>query len=72
VIKVDVGDQVSSKLIFIRESLSPEEKRDLISLIREYIDVFTWSYEGMLGLDSQVAMHRLNIKSDNKSVKQQQ
>ena len=40
--------------------------------MREYIDVFTWNYEDMPGLDSLVAMHRLNINSDAKSVKQQQ
>jgi len=61
VIQVDVGGQTHLKLIFISESLSPTEKKDLISLIREYMDVFAWSYEEMSGLDSQVAMHHLNI-----------
>jgi len=41
-------------------------------LIKEYIDVFAWSYEDMPGVDPQVAMHRLNIKPDAKPVKQQQ
>ena len=40
--------------------------------MQEYIDVFAWNYEDMPGLDPQVAMHRLNINSDVKSVKQQQ
>ena len=40
--------------------------------MREYIDVFAWNYEDMLGLDPQVAMHRLNINPDAKPVKQQQ
>jgi len=40
--------------------------------MREYIDVFAWNYEDMPGLDPQVSMHRLNINSDVKSVKQQQ
>jgi len=62
VVQVDVGDQPNPKLISISESLSPDEKQDLISLIREYIDIFAWSYEDMFGLDSRVAMHHLNIK----------
>jgi len=57
-----VGDQTHPKLISISESLSLTEKQDLISRIKEYIDVFDWSYEDMLGLDPQVAMHHLNIK----------
>ena len=48
------------------------EKQDLISLAKEYIEVFSWSYKDMPGVDSQVAMHRLNIKQDDKPVKQQQ
>ena len=40
VIQIDVGDQTHQKLISISESLSPMEKQNLISLIKEYIDVF--------------------------------
>jgi len=58
-------------LIFISESLSPSEKEDLIHLIREYKDVFGWNYEDMPALDPQIAIHRLNINSDAKPVKQQ-
>ena len=49
--QIDVGDQKHSKLISISESLSSKEKQDLITLIKEYIDVFSWSYENMPGLD---------------------
>ena len=37
IIQVDVSDQAHSNLISISESLSPTEKQDLISLIREYM-----------------------------------
>jgi len=58
------------KLILISESKSPMEKLDLISIIKEYIDVFARSYEDIPGLDPQVAMHHLNIKPNAKPVKQ--
>jgi len=60
------------KPIFTSKSLSPPEKEDLISLVREYIDVFAWNYEDMSELDPEVAMHRLNINPNAKHVKQQQ
>src|SRR4051812_41668322 len=60
-LQIDLGDGVTPKPIFVREGLSPEERDNLIKLIREYIDVFAWNYEGMPGLDPQVATHRLNI-----------
>ena len=71
-IQVNVGDQAYPKLIYISKSLSPTEKQDLISFLWEYIYVFTWSNEDMLGLDPLVAMHHHYIKSDAKVVKQQQ
>ena len=40
VIQFNLGDDLNLKPIFISESLSPYEKEDLVSLIREYIDVF--------------------------------
>jgi len=69
VIQIDVGDQTHPKLIFISESLSPTEKQDLISLTKEFIDVFAWRDKDMSGLNSQVAMHSLNIKPNAKPVK---
>jgi len=40
VTQVNLRDEANHKPIFISESLSPPEKEDLISLVREYIDVF--------------------------------
>jgi len=72
VIQVDMGSRDHPKPIFISESLSLTGREELISLIRDYINVFAWNYEDMLDLDSQIAMHRLNIKPNVKPVKQQQ
>ena len=68
--QVNLGSQDHPKPIFLSESLSLTEKEELIILVKEYIDVFAWSYEDMPGLDPQIAMHRLNIKPDVKPVKQ--
>ena len=63
VAQINLKDEANPKPIFISESLSPSEKEDLISLVREYIDVFAWNYEDMPGLDPRVVMHCLNINS---------
>ena len=70
VIQVNLDSPDHPKPISISESLSLIEREKLIALKGEYIDVFAWNYEDMLGLDPQVAMHRLNIKSDVKPIKQ--
>src|SRR3954467_14030432 len=71
-LQVNMGDEANPKPIYISDTLSLEEKADLIALIREYIDVFVWHYEDMPGLDPKVAVHRLNIKEGAKPVKQPQ
>ncbi|XP_020262581.1 serine/arginine repetitive matrix protein 2-like [Asparagus officinalis] len=70
VVQVNMDDEANPNLIFV--SLPPDEKEELIALIREYIDVFAQNYENMLGLDLNVAVHRLNIKPYAKPIKQQQ
>ena len=47
VIQVNLGSQDHPKPIFISESLSLTEREELIMLVKEYIDVFAWSYEDM-------------------------
>ena len=47
VIQVNLGNQDHLKPIFISESLSLTEREELISLVREYIDVFSWNYKDM-------------------------
>ena len=38
--QINLGDKANPKPVFISESLSYSEKEDLLSLVREYIDVF--------------------------------
>ena len=40
VTQINLGDEVNPKPIFISESLSPSGEEELISLVRENIDVF--------------------------------
>ena len=47
VMQINLGSQDYPKPIFISESLSLTEKEELIMLIKEYIDVFAWSYEAV-------------------------
>ena len=56
--------------IKIDSSLSPDERSRLIDLLRSYLDVFSWSYEDMSGLDSSIVQHHLPILPHARAVKQ--
>ena len=47
-----------------------QEKKDLKELLIEFQEVFAWSYEDMLGIDPEIASHRIDIRSHIVLVKQ--
>ncbi|KAA3464785.1 RNA-directed DNA polymerase (Reverse transcriptase), Ribonuclease H-like protein [Gossypium australe] len=47
-----------------------EERHDLIKLLLEFKDVFMWSYQDMLGLSTDITVHRIPIKQECKPVQQ--
>ena len=51
-------------------NLEPSVKECLIQLLHDYVDVFSWSYEDMPGLDADIVVHHLPTKEDCPPVKQ--
>ncbi|CAL8112478.1 unnamed protein product [Prunus armeniaca] len=54
-------DPYVQRPISICVHLTSEERGALISLLKEFRDVFAWSYEEMLGLNPNLVSHTLNI-----------
>ena len=50
--------------------LEESVKKGLIEFLREYVDVFSWSYEDMPGLDSDIVQHFMPLKPECVPVKQ--
>ncbi|KAI5418329.1 hypothetical protein KIW84_042828 [Lathyrus oleraceus] len=50
--------------------LEESVKKGLIELLREYVDVFAWSYEDMPSLDTNIVQHFLPLKPECVPVKQ--
>ena len=67
---IDFGVLDLPREIKIGLSLPPDERSGLIDLLRSYLDVFSWSYEDMLGLDPTIVQHHLPILPHARSVKQ--
>nr|GMD69168.1 uncharacterized protein LOC109154689 [Ipomoea batatas] len=60
--EVDLGTPENPRPIFISTLLSNEDEKIYVELLKEYIDVFAWTYKEMPGLDPKVAVHRLAVK----------
>jgi len=67
---VNLGTEEDKKEIKIGASLDASIKERVIELLREFADVFAWSYKDMPGLDPEVVEHRLPLKPECPLVKQ--
>ena len=52
-----MGSEDCVKEVKIGALLEESVKKGLIKLLREYVDVFAWSYEDMPGLDTDIVQH---------------
>ena len=55
-----------SKMVWIAIDLETHEETKMISTLKEYKDVFAWSYKDMKGVDPQVCQHTIPLKADAK------
>ena len=67
---INLGTEEKRREVKFGTTLSPATRKELISLLREYNDVFAWSYQDMLGLDTDIVVHRLPLREECASVKQ--
>ena len=67
---VNLGSDDEPKVVQIGNTLTSKEKDELISLLKEFLEVFAWSYKDMPGIDMDIVQHRIPTNSTMKPVKQ--
>ena len=67
---INLGIKEDKKEVKVGANFEPKVKERLIQLLHEYVEVFSWSYEDMPGLDANIVLHRLPTKEDCTPVKQ--
>jgi len=67
---VNLGIDEEIKEVKIGTCMSANNREELIALLREYQDIFAWSYQDMPGLDPEIMQHRLPLKPECSPVKQ--
>ena len=65
-----MGPENPGKTIRIGSRLKEEQKQELVQCLQAHTDVFAWAHEDMLGIDPEVACHRLAIKNGARAVRQ--
>ena len=52
--EIDVGTSKAPRLVNMATEMPPDEKTTMIELLKEFKDVFAWSYGDMRGLDPKL------------------
>lgn len=67
---IKIGTEEDHKEVKIGMSLANEQAEALSVLLKEFQDVFAWSYKDMPGLDTDIVKHNLPLKAEFKPVKE--
>ena len=65
-VELVVGDP--SKITKVRGELDPPLKEKIVEFLKKNLDIFAWTHEDMLCIDSKVIEHRLNVDPTKKLV----
>ena len=57
------------KLVKIAQDLSPDKEVKLIQTLRDYMDVFAWTYKDLKGVDPTICQHTIPMKLEAKPIK---
>ena len=65
---MELVNKQTAKTTRIGTTLSPEMKSRLVQFLKENLNIFAWSHEGMLDISTEVIQHRLNVDPERKLV----
>lgn len=68
--EICLDERRPERTLKIGYNLDPKIKDELIKLLKEFEDVFTYVVEEMSGIDPEVVVHKLNIDPGQKPIRQ--
>ncbi|RDY09150.1 hypothetical protein CR513_06521, partial [Mucuna pruriens] len=58
---INLGSKDEKKEVSVGKHMPPDLRQSLIELLKEYADVFAWSYRDMPGLDRKIVEYKLPL-----------
>jgi len=68
--KVNIGTNSSQKYVNMGVNCTIEEVDQYVSLFKEYLDVFAWTYDDLKSYDKTIFQHTIPLREETKPVKQ--
>jgi hypothetical protein len=67
---INIGFEDSPRYIKIGKTCTEKERKEIIELVREYKDVFVWSYDELKTFDQNIFNHEIPLIMDAKPFRQ--
>ena len=64
----NIGTEDQPKMIKLARSLPPNMKRKYVDLFKEFVDVFSWSYEDLKAYDTAIIQHKIPFERKPKTL----
>ncbi|RDX71482.1 hypothetical protein CR513_49163, partial [Mucuna pruriens] len=68
---INLGDGEEARDIQVGKQMPPNSRQELVALLREYSDIFAWSFQDMPGLDIAIIEHNLPLIPNAVPIRQQ-
>ena len=65
---VNLGTDDEKKEVKFGSSLDLSTKKEIMDLLKEYADIFAWSYQDMPGLSTEIVEHQLPMRPEWKPI----
>lgn len=65
----NLGTKETPKMINLSKSLPLDQKLKYVELMREFQEVFAWSYEDLKSYDTSIIQHTITLKENQKQFK---
>lgn len=66
----NLGTEENLKMVKLSKSFPPDQKLKYVELMREFQDVFAWSYKDLKSYDTSIIQHTIPLKENQKPFKQ--
>jgi len=66
----NIGTQDEPRFVKLSSSLTREQRVEYIELMREFADVFAWTYEDLKTYDTSVIEHKILLKEEARPFRQ--
>jgi hypothetical protein len=69
-IQCNIGTESKPRFVKISRSLTKEQRSEYVRLLKEFADVFAWTYEDLKTYDTSVIEHKIPLKEEAKPFRQ--